>query len=295
MEGGPLRGGVLLPLSFAAHGAFRLQHFCEGILGPSAPSARKAIQLLGFAMAPKKAQQKQGQVEATATYDSVNEVCSTRPYTPRPQPSPPPRPLSPHCTPSPSEPSPRHTTPTRQPPAPVRGSSSSLTLLALAVSLTLGRVVQQAFLKELVDDLQTVLGNPVFKNINKEAPLKIGEGGTAEPFDNKKAKEALSTTDSYNCGTCFFAHDILYSARMKIPVVQARVMDMAQKRFSSPKAFPGVLILTVESGMIGQLAKEAGWDTQAPPCPPRCTPLAVGSSWRRRRRLHRKLEVDHGR
>ena len=77
--------------------------------------------------------------------------------------------------------------------------------------------------KRLADDLATIMGAKVFKQIDCQEPLDIGKGGFQKPYDAADFKTAMKAHGVYKCGFNVFMLNLSWSAMPGVPLVAARV------------------------------------------------------------------------
>ena len=104
------------------------------------------------------------------------------------------------------------------------------------------------------EDLKTIFKNKVFEKVSDMEPLDIGKGGTRAKYDKKAYAMAMKDPGYYECGENFFKHNVLYSARARVPLVESRIKDLMNDDFQEPCVFPQELIIS--SGGVN-------WDPQS--------------------------------
>jgi hypothetical protein len=95
--------------------------------------------------------------------------------------------------------------------------------------------------------------------------LGLDNGGTQAAFDKASYTKAMTgERHEYSCNENYFKHDILFSARSRIPVITKRVADIMEKRYHSPCPFGRPLVISVSDNKWDPTAHKGSWRSITP-------------------------------
>ena len=130
---------------------------------------------------------------------------------------------------------------------------------------TISDSINEGHLLKVDDDLKEVFGCHVFKDIVGAEALAIGQGATQAPYAHLSLKTAMAGPDmTYECGDNFFKHNLMYSARAKIPVIQSRIDDLMDTEFKTPCRYPSTLVISMPDKDFDPYTQLGSWYSISP-------------------------------
>ena len=105
--------------------------------------------------------------------------------------------------------------------------------------------VNEPLYKRLADNVARVMDTKLFKRIERESPLDIGNGGYQTPYNAEDFKTSIKANKLYKCGFNLFAMNLQWSAMPGVPLVEARVDLLLEYYFKRPAAVPFDFVIRI--------------------------------------------------
>jgi hypothetical protein len=123
--------------------------------------------------------------------------------------------------------------------------------------------VNVTHLKNMIDNISTILDHPVFEDVATAAPraIKASDGmgsGHQAVYDEKQFVVAMAETGRYKCAGNLLWLDYFWTATPKVPLRASSISSLKNHYFATPVPYPGELMIAIQatekpSTMFGRL------------------------------------------